>query len=223
MIGLSLLLECKISLLICAATDRGTDVVILLYLHEISKKAFSGSMLGINTVSHIETAPCYVSSFRCQLCHLDVGESRDSDPSHKGWELSHVQQPSSRTCPSAQGLCWVLCREHPLVTPLWESWRKISDILIFLFLLVFQNWKPLLPCFLVCFWFGFCLGWFWVFFFVFLWFFWFFIFALVWSLFISPCPPYHLLSVTWISSELMFSDLFFIAKTLRILTQIRKL
>lgn len=93
----------------------------------------------------------------------------------------------------------------------------------FLFLLVFQNWKPLLPCFLVCFWFGFCLGWFWGFFLFSCGFFCFFIFALVWSLFISPCPPYHLLSVTWISSELMFSDLFFIAKTLRILTQIRKL
>lgn len=180
-------------------------------------------MLGINTVSHIETAPCYVSSFRCQLCHLDVGESRDSDPSHKGWELSHVQQPSSRTCPSAQGLCWVLCREHPLVTPLWESWRKISDILIFYFYLFSKIGNP---SYLVS-WFVFGLDFVWVgfgvFFFVFLCFFCFFIFALVWSLFISPCPPYHLLSVTWISSELMFSDLFFIAKTLRILTQIRKL
>lgn len=148
-------------------------------------------MLGINTVSHIETAPCYVSSFRCQLCHLDVGESRDSDPSHKGWELSHVQQPSSRTCPSAQGLCWVLCREHPLVTPLWESWRKISDILIFYFYLFSKIGNP---SYLVS-WFVFGLDFVWVgfgvFFFCFLVFFLFFYFCfgLVFVYFsLSPLP-----------------------------------
>lgn len=138
------------SLLIRAATDRGTDVVILLYLHEISKKAFSGSMLGINTVSHIETAPCYVSSFRCQLCHLDVGESRESDPSQKGWELSLIQQPSSNLPLCSGSVLSAVQGATPGNTPggVLEEDIRCSD---FLFLLIFQNRKPSY-LFLVSFW-----------------------------------------------------------------------
>lgn len=98
-------------------------------------------MLGINTVSHIETAPCYVSSFRCQLCHLDVGESRESDPSQKGWELSHVLQPSSNLLLSPGSLLSAVQGAPTGNTPVGvlEEDIRCSDVL---FLLVFQNRKP---------------------------------------------------------------------------------
>lgn len=96
-----------------------------------------------------------------------------------------------------------------------EEHIRCSD---FLFLLFLSKEETLLPFFLVCFRF-FGLG------FVGLFGFSLFCFGLVFVYLVSPppSPPHRLVSVTWISPEFVCSGSFFIAKSFRNLTEVRKL